>query len=262
MGTETEPDWQDSFKCHFIKKIKIKSTEHFVVKDIFPTFTWHYTLQIRHIAKYSLNSFSSTHISTKGYMHLRTLSPKTFWRKSSLPREKFSPAYCLLRWIAHSLICTYCHITSTLNGTVTFFLLLRAYAIFLHLFLFSLLSVSLLWQLVSPSFPKISFLNPSIIKKITLVLLTRVFSPHSTPSKYIHQECFTRIPRTKMNIVQEFMIGHWDRFIFKDHIAVFIPLKIYLTSHCSGTHDPAHQDAWSPKVIDRICKKIPNMTNI
>lgn len=55
---------------------------------------------------------------------------------------------------SHSgLICS--RISSEYNK-VTFFPLLKAYAIFLRLFLLVFLSLSLVLQLVSPSFPKIS----------------------------------------------------------------------------------------------------------
>lgn len=86
---------------------------------------------------------------------------------------------------SHSgLICS--RISSEYNK-VTFFPLLKAYAIFLRLFLLVFLSLSLVLQLVSPSFPKISFLNPNIIKKTnSLKVLTQVFFPMSpTPFKYI-----------------------------------------------------------------------------
>lgn len=37
---------------------------------------------------------------------------------------------------------------------------------------------------------------------------------------------------------------------------------MYLTSHCSGTRDPAHREAWSPKGRVGICKNPHHITNI
>lgn len=59
-------------------------------------------------------------------------------------------------------------------------------------------------------------------------MLTQVFSPCPQPHSnvHLHQGCFTRIPRPRINIGHEFGIGHCDNQVYiKDHIAVFIPLK-------------------------------------
>lgn len=88
-------------------------------------------------------------------------------------------------------------------------------------FAFCLSSLAACFSLISKDF----FFEPKHHKKDYISSVNMGINPHSTPSKCIHQECFTRIPRPKINIVQEFGIDRYDRFIFKDHIAVFIPLK-------------------------------------
>lgn len=61
-------------------------------------------------------------------------------------------------------------------------------------------------------------------------------------------------PDRKMIVVQEFGIGRCEctlrtilQFLFHEKKWK----KKYLTSHCSGTSDPAHREAWSPKGIER-----------
>lgn len=135
---------------------------------------------------------------------------------------------------SHSgLICS--RISSEYNK-VTFFPLLKAYAIFLRLFLLVFLSLSLVLQLVSPSFPKISFLNPNIIKKNQFIrsVNTGIF-PHVPNPIQIYSYSKDVLPGfPDWQLIRSLALAIvMIRFLLMT-ISVFYPLEMYLTNHCGG----------------------------
>lgn len=129
-----------------------------------------------------------------------------------------------------------CSTISTEYNKVTFFPLLKAYAIFLHLFLLAFPSLSLLLQLVSPSFPKISFLNPNIIKKKFIQSVNTSIIPHDPNPIEICSYSRDVLPGfPNGQLIRSLALAIvMIRFLLMTTSQFFYPLEMYLTNHCSG----------------------------